>query len=395
MNPTRSMVIAASAAIVGLLPLLLVGALAVQLTGELGFGTAALGVVVAVFRSTSAVTAPFLGRAADRLGASTSLRVAGTATAVTCIGVATTASSWGTLLPWMILGGATIGLAQPAANRLIVTGVPARRRGMAFGVKQTSAPGASTLAGLSVPAIALTVGWRYAFVLSAVLAVVMVLSVRRSSDGPAPGNRLTSRPPPIQDRMSLAVFGLAFGLANAANSVMLAFYVDAAVDAGTSASLAGAVLAFASIAAIAIRLTTGIASDRMHSGHLHLCAYLMLAGAVGLGLLSTQQPGLMGVGLIIGLSGAWGVHAVFWFVLMNAYSETPGTATGLVATMGHTGGALGPLLFGVVAQQVAYRVAWGIGSVFAVAAAIMMVVLSRRLTRRGPQGTLPPERKER
>ena len=384
MNPTRSMVIAASAAIVGLLPLLLVGALAVQLTGELGFGTAALGAVVAVFRSTSAATAPFLGRAADRLGSSTSLRVAGMATAVTCIGVATTASSWGTLVPWMILGGAAIGLAQPAANRLIVTGVPARRRGMAFGVKQTSAPGASTLAGLSVPVIALTVGWRYAYVLAAVLAVVMVLSVRRSADGPDPSSRLTSRPPPIQDRMSLAFFGLAFGLANAANSVMLAFYVDAAVDAGTSASLAGTLLALASVAAIAVRLTTGIASDRMHSGHLHLCAYLMLAGAVGLGLLSTQQPGLMGVGLIVGLSGAWGVHAVFWFVLMNAYSTTPGTATGLVATVGHTGGTIGPLLFGIVAQEVTYRAAWGMGSVFSVAAATMMVVLARRLARRRP-----------
>jgi cyanate permease len=283
----------------------------------------------------------------------------------------------------MILGGAAIGLAQPAANRLIVTGVPAKRRGMAFGVKQTSAPGASTLAGLSVPVIALTVGWRYAYVLAAVLAVVVVFSVRRSVDGPAPGSRLTTRPPRIQDRMSLAVFGLAFGLANAANSVMLAFYVDAAVDAGTSTSVAGSLLALASVAAIAVRLTTGIASDRMRSGHLHLCAYLMLAGAVGLGLLTTQQPLLMGVGLVVGLSGAWGLHAVFWFVLMNEYSATPGTATGLVATVGHTGGTLGPLLFGVVAQEVTYRAAWGMGSVFAIAAATMMLVLARRLARRG------------
>jgi predicted MFS family arabinose efflux permease len=378
------MVIAATAAIVGLLPMLLVGALAVQLTAELGFGTAALGAVVASFRSTSAVTAPFLGRAADRLGSSTSLRVAGIATAITCIGVATTASSWGTLVPWMILGGASIGLAQPAANRLIVTGVPARRRGMAFGVKQTSAPGSSTLAGISVPVIALTIGWRYAYVMAAVLAVVVVLAVRRSADGPAPGSRLTSRPPRIEDRMSLAFFGLAFGLANAANSIMLAFYVEAAVDAGTSASLAGSLLAVAGVAAITVRLTTGIASDRMRSGHLRLCAYLMLAGALGLGLLATEQPGLMGLGLIIGLSGAWGLHAVFWFVLMNAYSATPGTATGLVATVGHTGGTLGPLLFGVVAQEVAFRVAWGIGSIFAIAAAAMMVLLGRRLSRRGP-----------
>jgi MFS family permease len=389
MNPTRSMAIAASAAIVGLLPMMLVGALAVQLTAELGFGTAALGVVVAFFRSTSAVTAPFLGRAADRLGASTSLRVAGVATALTCIGVATTASSWGTLVPWMVLGGAAIGLAQPAANRLIVTGVPARRRGLAFGVKQTSAPGASMLAGLSVPVVALTIGWRYAYVLAAVLAVVVVISVRRSGDGPTAGNRLTSRPPRIEDRVSLAFFGIAFGLANAANSIILAFYVDAAVAAGTSASLAGTLLAVASVAAITVRLTTGIASDRMRSGHLRLCAYLMLAGAVGLGLLATQQPGLMAAGLIIGLSGAWGLHAVFWFVLMNAYSATPGTATGMVATVGHTGGSLSPLLFGVVAQEVAYRAAWSIGSVFAVAAAAMMLVLSRRLARRGtsPDGT--------
>lgn len=383
MSPTRSMVIAASATIICLLPMMLVGALAVQLTLELGFGTAALGGVVAAFRSTSAVTAPFLGRAADRFGASRSLRVAGIMTALTCVGVVVTARSWGTLVPWMILGGAAIGLAQPAANRLVVTGVEASRRGLAFGVKQTSAPTASMLAGLSVPLVALTVGWRYAYVLGALLAVVMVLSVRRSLDSPAPGRGNTSRPPRIEDWRSLALFGFAFGLANAANSVILAFYVDAAVDAGTTASVAGSLLAVASVAAIAVRLGTGIASDRMHRGHLHVCAYLMLAGAVGLGLLATQQPGLMGAGVLVGLSGAWGLHAVFWFVLMNAYSKTPGTATGMVATVGHTGGTLGPLLFGVVAQEVTYRAAWGMGSVLAVAAAATMIALSRRLARQG------------
>jgi MFS family permease len=393
MRPARAIALAAGVTIVGLLPMLLVGALAVQLTGELGFGTAALGAVVAAFRSTSAITAPFLGRAADRLGSSTSLRIAGTATALACVGVATTATNWGTLIPWMILGGAAIGLAQPAANRLVVTGVPPQRRGLAFGVKQTSAPGASMLAGLSVPLLALTVGWRYAYVTGALLAVLVVLSVRRSPDGPARGSWLGSRPPRIEDRVSLATFGVAFGLANSANSVILAFYVDAAVEAGTSARLAGFLLAVSSVAAILVRLTTGIASDRMRSGHLRRCAQLMIAGAIGLALLATQQPGLMGAGLLIGLSGAWGLHAVFWFVLMNAYSSAPGTATGLVATVGHIGGTLGPLVFGVVAQELSYRVAWGMGSILAVGSAIMMVVLSRRLANpaRGAQGAIRQE----
>ena len=68
-------------------------------------------------------------------------------------------------------GGLSNALAQPAANALVVRSVAARRQGLALGVKQAAIPMATLLAGLAVPSLGLTVGWRWAFVGAAGLSV--------------------------------------------------------------------------------------------------------------------------------------------------------------------------------------------------------------------------------
>ena len=387
MNPTRATIIAGGATIVGVLPMLLTGALAVQLTTQLGFGAAGLGLVIASFRGTSAAATLFLGRVADRLGASVSLRLATALSAISGIGIATTARSWGTLVAWMVASGIALALAQPASNRLVVNAVPPERQGLAFGLTKSSPPGASMLAGLSVPLIALTVGWRYSYWIAAGLAVVVHLLIGRRSPAARRAGRI--RPKPIvRDPGTIAIFGLAFGIGNFATAVMPAFYVTAAVRAGTSAQIAGTLLATASAAAILARIGTGYASDRMASGHLRLCAKMMAAGAVGLALLMTQQPGFMAAGLLIGLSGAWGLNSVFWFAVMRAYADTPGTTTGMVATAGHGGAALGPIVFGIVAQTISFGAAWAVASIMAVMASFVLLLASRRLE--GRAAATPP-----
>ncbi|MEX2420712.1 MAG: MFS transporter, partial [Actinomycetota bacterium] len=60
-----------------MLPMFLVGALAVQIRSELAFGPAVLGAVTASFVLSRAVTSVGLGGWVDRLGAIRSLRLAG------------------------------------------------------------------------------------------------------------------------------------------------------------------------------------------------------------------------------------------------------------------------------------------------------------------------------
>lgn len=380
MKPAKAIAVACAATIVCALPMMLTGGLAVQMTQEIGFGVAALGVVIAVFRGTSSATTFLWGLATDRLGATAALRIAVVVSAVACAGVATT-QSLGWLLAWMVVGGTGIAIALPATNRLLVNSVPLERRGLGFGIKQSSLPAAGVLAGLSVPLIGLTIGWRYAFWIGALLASGVLISIGvRTSKSPDTSPVPTMRKP-IERRGLILLMASAFGLGNVASSAMPAFYVDAAVDAGTSVSLAGIILAAASISAIAVRFSAGLASDRIVTGHLYLCAALLAIGATGQGLLATGRPGLMAAGVLIGMAGVWGVNGVFWYALMRAYPRAPGKATGMVATIGHAGGTLGPLVFGGVAATVSYAAAWAVCGAAALAAATTMSLAARSMKR--------------
>jgi MFS family permease len=380
MKPAKAVIISSSATIVCALPMMLTGGLAVQMTAEFGFGAAALGLVIAVFRGTSSGTTFLWGKATDRLGATVALRIAATVSAFSCAGVALS-RSFGWLLVWMVVGGTGIAIALPATNRLIVNRVPLERRGLGFGIKQSSLPAASVLAGLSVPLFALTIGWRYAFWLGTLLALGVLIGIGKRSPQARQISRNRPKPPPVERRPLILLMAVAFGIGNFASSAMPAFYVDAAVEAGTSVSLAGAVLAAASIAAIAVRFSSGIASDRIPSGHLYLCAGLLSVGAIGQGLLATARPGMMAAGVLIGMGGVWGVNGVFWYALMRAYASAPGTATGVVATIGHAGGTLGPLAFGAIAETASYAAAWTACGLAAIAAAAAMSLAARSLRR--------------
>ena len=384
MRPARAVTVASTATIVAAFPMMLTGALAVQMTTELGFGAAALGLAIAVFRGTSSGTTFLWGKATDRIGAVIALRLAAVVSAVSCAGIAL-AGSYAALVTWMIVGGTGIAIALPATNRLLVNSVPLERRGLGFGIKQSSLPAASVLAGLSVPLIALTVGWRYAFWLGSVLSIIVLLTIGRRSPQARQAARERPKPGPVDQRSLILVMAVAFGIGNFASSAMPAFYVDAAVRAGTSASIAGTVLAVSGLAAIAVRFTSGLVSDRINSGHLRLCAALFAIGATGQVMLATGRPTPMAFGVFVGMAGVWGVNGIFWYALMRAYPNTPGTATGLVATIGHAGGTLGPLVFGGVVETVSYGAAWIVTGVAAIAAATAMLLASRPLERRTQQ----------
>lgn len=380
MKPVKAITVASTATIVCASPMMMTGALAVQMREELGFGAAALGLLIAAFRATSSGTTFLWGRATDRLGAVVMLRVATGVSGLSCIGIALS-DSYASLLTWMIIGGTGIAVALPATNRLLVNAVPSDRRGLGFGIKQSALPAASVLAGLSVPLVALTVGWRYAFWIAALLSVVVVAVIGRRSPEARQAAHRRPKTPRVDHRSLIILMAVAFGLGNFASSAMPAFYVDAAVTAGTPASVAGTVLAVAGLCAIGVRFFSGLASDRFASGHLRLCALLLVFGAIGQALLATGRPSLMIVGVLVGMGGVWGVNGIFWYSLMRAYPGAPATASGIAGTIGHAGGTLGPLAFGGLAESVSYVTAWTVAGIAAMLAAAAMMIASKPLER--------------
>lgn len=381
---STAIALGASTNTVALLPVFLTGAMAVQISRDLAFGTAALGFATAIYRGTGAIVAPALGRLTDRLGVTRSVRLALLLAGTSALGIATLARSWTSLVLWLMLAGCSQGFGRPAANRLLSNNVDPRRLGTAFGLKNSAPPAATIIAGLSVPLIALQFGWRYAFFMVAGLAVLVGVLA-----GGRPGNRRRTDPKRTQARREAAkltanrpmvlTLGIALGLGTSTSSVLTTFYVDAAVKAGTSEGGAGLVLATASGFAILARIGSGVLSDRLIKGHLILCAGLIWTGAAGVALLALNIPSIMSVAALVATAGAWGFNGVFWYATIKSSPESPGTLTGMLAPGALLGSTIGPVVFGWIVEQTSYPVGWTFSAITGVVAGLAMVYSSHRL----------------
>jgi MFS family permease len=378
MSERRAIVLGGGGLGVTLLPLFLTGALGVQITEELAIGTAGLGLVVAIHRGSSVTVAIAAGRWVDGLGARRSLRISSLLAAASAFGVALFARDWTTLILWLLLSGLAMSIADPAANRLLVRSVVPARLGRSFGFKQSAPPTSTMLAGLSVPLVALTLGWRAAFVMAGVLALLVAAGTGPLGERPARPERGRERGE-LGDRRAIGMLALALALGTSTSATVSAFYVVSAVASGTDQRLAGTLLAAASVLTITTRVLLGLIVDRFASGHLWFFAVGQGAGLLGLLLLSSGDPTVMSLGVPIALAGTWGVHGVFWFAVVRAFPEKPGAISGVVIAGGLSGGVLGPLAFGALADAAGFRAAWTLTACLAAAAVLSTAGAVRRL----------------
>lgn len=348
--------IASGATLVVTLPPYFSGVLVVQLTNELAFGVAAFGAATAVHYGVGAALSFHAGRLVDVLGAARSLRIAMLLTMLSSLGIGYLTTSWVGLAVSLGLGGVSHAFCQPAVNRLIVNRITPSTMGLAFGVKQSAPPVGSLLAGLIVPVMALTFGWRSTFYLSAILSLAVMLFVGRPQVPPAGMGQRPKRTA-LPQRTLLLWLTLAFGFAVGANATTLAFYVDAAVVAGTSQQNAGLFFALASVLSVIVRIAAGAMLDRTAVVPLNMVAVLVGAGSVGFVLLATGRTGLMVAGVVLALGLNWGFPSAFWIGLMRVFPDQPGRITGEMQPGGF-GAMLVPLVFGVTVEARGYTTAW-------------------------------------
>jgi MFS family permease len=386
-SPTRSPwgpgIQGAAITIVGILPTALLSAMVVQIGVDLDFGAAGLGTAVTIFWLANAMVSVPLGRLADRLGAIRSMRIA-VVVAAGCTGsIALFAGEWWQLAVLMSLGGVSHAFGHPGANRLVVSRVDEDQRGLAFGLKAAAAPAASTLAGISVPLIALTVGWRWAFAASAIAALLLIPVIgRRPVDAQGQAVRAARpRDGDLRNRPLVLFVAISFGLGTAASMTLSVFYVASAVDAGASSQFAALTLAIGGALSIAARLVTGAICDRMRGGHMRLCAAMQLGGLIGVVLVATGSKVPMAIGIAVGLVGTWGINAIFWYALLRQYRDVPGRITGAVQPGAAIGGVIGPSMFGFIAEHGGYVPAWTVASVVTLVAATTTFMVARAFDR--------------
>lgn len=365
------------------LPVFLTGGLSVQLRADLGFGEAALGLAVAAFFSAAAVSSAVLGRLAERLGPLAASRLGAVVAAGVLLGLGAAARNFTTLLVLLACGGAANALGQPAANLFIARTVPQHRLGIAFAVKQSGIPAATLLAGLAVPAFALTVGWRWAFAVAALVPLGGAAALADVGRGPAapatPGPagvpvRRLSVPP-------LVVLAAGIGLGSASAATLGAFLVTSAVAAGISEASAGLLVSVGSAIGIAARLVVGGLADRRDGGHLRVTAWMLVAGCAAYGLYATQIPVLMVVATPLAFGAGWGWPGLFNLAIVRRHPHAPATASGITQTGTYIGAMTGPVVFGVLVEQASYGVAWLMAGALALAGAGAMIVGRRMLLR--------------
>jgi predicted MFS family arabinose efflux permease len=266
------------------------------------------------------------------------------------------------------------------------------RQGFLLGLKQGAIPLSTLAAGLAVPAVALTVGWRWAFVAGGVLAFGAVALVPGSESivrAPRPSVAGTGH---VLDAPMSALILLTVGLATAAFATgsLGAFVVQSGVDAGLAEGTAGYVLAVGSAGAFIVYLLAGSYADVRRGLELKMTAAMLAVGAVCLAVLALGVPAAFLAAGPIAFTIGWGWPGLFNIAVMRSSPSAPGAATGITQTGAYVGVVLGPPAFGLLAEHWSYTVAWSAAAVCSLLSALVVLAGHRRLHRDAQIATQPP-----
>ena len=382
MTPPAGSLRAGTAAVavttVGVLPVYMVGVLWVQLRADLGFGTSLLGLLVATFFATSAVSALTAGTVVRRFGTAPVVRLSALVGATSMLVVALAAQHTPALVGALVLAGWGNGIGQPASNDLIARAVASDRHGLAYGTKQAAIPLSTMLSGIAVPLVAIPLGWRPAFALGAALALLVVLTVPAGGRLRPPGSAEPSEAAGPFRRAPLVVLAVGLLLGAATGNALGSFFVATAVDSGIAPATAGVLAAVASGTGAVARVVMGWLADRVRTKWLLVVAAQMGIGGLSYALLGTGVEVLIAVGAVVGYCTGWAWAGLSTYSVARMHPGMAARATSITQGGMGAGAAVGPLVFGLVAAATDYSVAWyGTAAVSVVAGAV--IVQGRRM----------------
>lgn len=359
------------------MPAFLVGGVAVLLRRDLALSEAQLGLAVSAFYASSALTAVWGGHLTERIGAETAMAVAAVGSGASLVGTALLANAWWSLIAVLAVGGIANSIAQPATNLALARRVETHRLGTAFGIKQTNGPVATLVAGLAVPLIGLTLGWRSAFGLLAVAAAAFagVVGRRRGDHGREELARPRTSDLPLGNLTLLALANVA---GTAAAAALITFYVESLVAGGIAVGAAGLWFAAGSVVGTAARVTWGHVADRGPYDALRQVITLQVIGVVGYVLFATTHGvAALLVGTVITFAAAWGWFGLLLLAVVQRNPGAPGAASGVVNTGVSAGGIFGPPVFGAIVERAGYDMAW-LAAAGALVVAAAFTVAARR-----------------
>jgi predicted MFS family arabinose efflux permease len=359
------------------LPLYGVSALGPLLVADLHLSRQELGWLATVTISAAAVLSMAAGRLVDQIGARRGLIGLAVAVVVTLVAASLT-DSYGWLLAALAVAGVGQALANPATNVLVRARIPPPGDGLAIGYKQSGVQISALLSGLVLPRVASDHGWQWGFRTSAILALVVLLSVPLVR-APAPHIRPRRREPfpPWLFRLTLYCFVLA--IANAAVATYLPLF--AVQDLDYEPSLGGEVLACFGAAGLFGRVWWAKRAAKREGRPATMLtglAWVAAACALPLALATLPHLGMLVWVGAVGVGGsATAAYAVAMLDVVRNAGEDTGRASGLVSVGFFLGFAVGPVAFGSLTGHAGYLAGW-----IAVVGALVLAAVAGRWFRR-------------
>jgi MFS family permease len=369
------------------------GALAPALRASLHLTTAEIGLIPGLVSLGALAASVPAGHVTDRIGAGRGLTLAqlGVAAGVTIA----------TLAPgrWVFLGGAFVagvgyGAVNPATNVLSTALVPRRRRALFLSIKQTGVTLGGLAAGLALPRLAQSVGWRTALTVAIAVLLCGALLGRWAGHREAAGwfdakrGASAGRSTPTSLSLPRIAPTVLFGFVMSGVQFSLAGYLTVyLVDThGFSKTTAGTALSVAFASACIGRITWGWLSDRWFASHATTLALIAAASAATLGAMASGVSGvsLWLIVVLIGLSSI-GWNGVYMALITEAATrEGLGRATGRGLTAIYAGSAFVPPLLGAVKDLTgSWPAAWAVAIGAVLIAGAILAGSSRRIVPMG------------
>ena len=367
---------AVTATVSTVLPGFLIGALSVQVGPEMGVSEGVYGWGLSSFFGAAMVGSIMLGRLAQRIGPLNQMTAALGVSIAVQLALAATARSFGAVIGFLVVAGLANAANQTSVN-LALAQAQLPRLGLAVSIKQSGLPTATLLAGFAVPSLALTVGWRWAYVAGAAFAMASLILVRAAigSSAFAAAARAPVPESSFRDLCMAAAVG-AF-LAFSAGSLN-AWGVGSGVDAGLGPGTAGLFLSVGAATGITLRLVSGWLSDTMRAAPFRVGGVTALVGSVGMAALALRSPATHVAAMLLAFGGGW-IWPVFTnYGIVRANPRSAGAATGITQMGVYVGVFAGPLSTGWLIENYGYEAMWLAVTASAVVGAAVSIHIADR-----------------
>ncbi len=352
----------------------LVGAAFFQIGPEFGLRPLHLGFLTAAFFLTAAGTSAPLGRWVQRVGWQKTMVLNMRIAALVLGAVPLVARDVWSLGGLLIAAAMIYGASNPAANQALADHTDPARQATIFGAKHAGIPASTLLAGLAVPLVVERYGWRWSFVVAAVLALVVSFLVPRGALSAREGSDAEQSTEPVRTTSTRDLVFLAVGSSFATwGAIALGTYlVTATVSIGFSASAAGLLQFVGSAVSILARVLAGMVTDRVGGRGFGGIVILASIGALAFLALSQATGSAYLILVVVAFATGWGWPGLMTYTVVRANRASVASASSITQAGVFVGAGAVPILMGVVIERWSFSGAWITAAVGLVIAAVVV-----------------------